>query len=418
MTNSAPGATAWYNLVNSNTLEGMGLPAHPWVGDTYNDEIVSNTTPPIAHTLGTCADARDEPKTDHECDAESHGVHNRMRKAKNDDEQIRVISSVANKDEWSAALVGVNLVQSLVNSLQALLDADIAAPRGLERTEALAAKLETGKSWNMKSNASTQLAGEVTTSDKQMPGPDKAVIEVPTDDCLGCEIETAQVEILLALGSLLSAHPLAARDRFQLAGGALRVHRIVSRPKPDRDETHACLCSGMDGAKGATAALASTPFLHEHCCLVALQVLRLRLRLDSNSEAIPLGVIEGAARLVDALAPVVRGVCDKYSGGRPRSINAGPPGRDHEGPQGGEGHAGANGGHPVGLNGKNAGSALSRQLLPLVCPGEMAIEEKGKARDIWEGAEENKAFADASWRAKSRYFAADAQCSPSYRLCG
>lgn len=280
--NSAPAAAAWYDLLNAKTLLGTGLPNHPWVGEAgISGSFVPTSRPVVRTRRGSLAPGQfgDMPgNADGPNLAESEGCGNHDEEAA----LFLAMASAANKDEWSAMLVGAGLVRSLVNGLQACLDFRTAV-RGLDSTKASAAA---GKSDSSVRGGSAK-AGDVRG-------------EVLSDGCLERELETAQVLVVVALGALLSAHPFAARDRFQLSGGMLRVNRaIFQQPMHFRGE-------GCNGA----ASLAS-PFLQEHCALVALQVVRLCLRADDEAKHLPPDVLEGAARLVGALAPLMRMTWEK-----------------------------------------------------------------------------------------------------------
>lgn len=216
-----------------------------------------------------------------------------------DEENFLAMSAAADADEWSAALVTAGVLQSLVRCLKACVDARSLLADKSTRAEAVEALAWSGKTVS-------SVADRANRTD---------------NSCLGCELEVAQVEVMLAIGGLLSAHPLAARDRFHLVGGALTFRQVISTPHDD-ENAHDCLLSSGDVGTTTT----TTPFVHEHCCLVAVQVLRLCLRAGAP-DPVPFAVAEGAVRLLEGLPPVMRGVWEnrRYSdrvavcGNEPRS---------------------------------------------------------------------------------------------------
>lgn len=313
MANSAPAAAAWYDLVNAKTLLGTGLPCHPWVGGTDSSIGVVPRSCPV-YTKGDAAggnlgaggldERKDSTNRQSSDPTASHGNH------EEEAELLLEMSSAADSDEWSAILVSAGLVRSLVNSLQTCVDFRIAA-RGVDLTKELPSALASGSS--ARGGGSSSSTESVRRANQPPQGGDMADgaqntkgRELLDGCCLGCDLEATQVLVMIALGALLSAHPLAARDRFQLAGGALRINRIIShQPRNSYDEgIHACVSSrGIDCGNAAAAATLAFPFLQEHCALVALQVLRLCLRADKGAKRMPHDVLEGAVRLVGALSP-------------------------------------------------------------------------------------------------------------------
>ena len=212
------------------------------------------------------------------------------------------LASTADRDEWTAMLVKEDIVRSLVDALQAFIDA---------RVVAKGAGLTPSTSRTRPGDESVQRVGGNTLSG----GPRTTQKTFGGFRCLGCELDTAQNEVVLALGALLSAHPLAARDRFQLAGGATRLHDVFSVPNSERDETHSCWLVGKNnpGAdNGDTGFNPSTPFLHEHGFLAALRVVRLSLLADDSAAAIiPTEFMGEAARLVGLMSVAMRSVWNR-----------------------------------------------------------------------------------------------------------
>lgn len=315
--NSAPAAAAWFGLLNAKTLLGTGLPCHPWVEaiDGSGGVLPSRS---VGEMLG-------------DVDVDGHDSAASQRWSSHDREAalLLAMASAADKDEWSAMLVGAGLVRSLVNSLQACLDFRTAV-RGLDLAKVLTAAGKPssptrrgqgstcgGGGRDSFRRATQPLQGEVASGGaakakgtKEEGG--RGQVARQSDGCLGCELETAQVLVVVALGALLSAHPLAARDRFQLSGGMLRVHRaIFQQPKDSRGkERHECVSYRGEGCDSAAPTLAF-PFLQEHCALVSLQVLRLCLRADDAAKQLPSNVVEGVVRLVGALSPSMQMAWDK-----------------------------------------------------------------------------------------------------------
>lgn len=424
---SAPAAAAWYGLVNDNTLAGTGLPRHPWIGNASGGDgsAPSCAASTSANTVGVARKPEvgnvavggeglftpgnaDPPE---KCDARDPNVDSEEAK-------FMAMDSVADKDEWSAMLISASLVRSLVGALQACLDARIAA-RGEIEGEVPERKPDAGKSGNVNILYSPDPAESRTTNSSVRPQ-EKGGTDGETDACLGCELDSAQVIVTLALGALLSAHRLAARDRFQLAGGPRRFHRVVAHPHSSRDVLHACL-SRREGSTDAAAAAVAMPFLQEHCALVSMQVLRLCLR-SSVSEVVPPDVIEGAARMVGALSPLMlsawgkQGVgrrLDRRRGSRPRPWGPSEGGQELQ--QGEKETRTADGsGNLTVPRSKPRRRALSRTLLPLDCPGRMVVEPMSHA-------EKESTFSAQEGPASTSGCSAEAHRileDPSYFLCG
>lgn len=304
--NSTPAAAAWYDLLNAKTLLGTGLPCHPWVGgaDSSSGGVVPSSCPvyneggAMGGTLGGAG------KLDGRKGATNEQSSNPTASRGNGEEEAAffvAMSSAADSDEWSAMLVGAGLVRSLVSSLHACVDLRVVA-RGADLTKEPSATPGSGSSARCSgSNGNTE---SVLGANRQLKGGDVAGGAQHTKyGGLGCELETTQVLVMTAVGALLSAHPLAARDRFQLAGGALRLHRIISRqPRTSREEgVHVCV--SPRGVGCGNVAAPAFPFLQEHCALVALQVLRLCLRAGDGAKRVPPDILEGVVRLVGALSP-------------------------------------------------------------------------------------------------------------------
>lgn len=369
--NSAPAAAAWYDLLNAKTLLGTALPNHPWIGETDSSGGVV-------------------PTGRHVVDATTQGYGNHDGEAA----LFLALVSAADKDEWSAMLVGAGLVRSLVNSLQAYFDFRTAV-RGLDSTKMSAAAGKSGPSargGNSSSSSSSGGTDSFRLAKKDARG------EVLSDGCLGRELETAQVLVVVALGALLSAHPLPARDRFQLSGGVLRLHRVIfQQPKNSHvEEANERAAFRGEGCTAAAATLAF-PFLQEHCALVAMQVLRLCLRANDTVKELPPDVLEGAVRLAGTLAPSMRTTWDKghvtSCGPAGGSLHAVLPDGDEEGPE-------------VGGKGCDRHGGLSHRFLPLGLLDEIPLPlPEARAASLSDStgpAAEAKPSLDAS----------------SYRLCG
>lgn len=250
------------------------------------------------------------------------------------------MSSAADTDEWSAALVSAGLVQALVRSLRACLEIRSILRLAVET-------VESGDDTPPSRSASMRSVADI------MDGTESGC-------CLGCSLEVVQVEVMLAIGGLLSAHPLAARDRFLLADGSLVLTRIVSAPPCDRDTEHGCLLGGGVDTEGvATAAAIVAPLLHEHCCLVAVQVVRLCLGAGAPGP-LPAEIVEGASRLVEALSHAMRALCENNFRGDCRGTDSFFP-ADFLRRGRAELERGASG-RP---------SARSREFVPLHCPSEV-----------------------------------------------
>lgn len=423
--NSAPAAAAWYDLVNAKTLAGTGFPRHPWLsGSDRSDGLGPSCcpVPGVADAIGGGAQGAGSPRRRHdEGGLESPGHANREK-----EEAIFVcMSSAADSDEWSAMLVGAGLVRSLSDSLQACLDVRIAA-RGATK-ESLVAGVD-GYPAKAGSSFSSSIGRPQSVSRRLQPlavefAPD-AVEDAKREKggatargtsgygCLGCDLETAQIGVVIAVGALLSAHPLATRDRFQLAGGMARLHGVISHdPGRPRDDLHTCI-SSQGEHHGNTSAVAVLPFLPEHCALVALQVLRLCLRADSSPNCVPPDIVGGAARLAGALSiPMLStwGRCHHSSsalgeGGRrhfqPDRTVDGERSQEHSGDtfcrQG----------------------FMSQKVLPLECPEEVAVPEATEGFGFARG---NGVGAQAASSSGSHDPAAEPKPSLgslSYRLCG
>ncbi|CAM9527499.1 unnamed protein product [Ectocarpus fasciculatus] len=431
VTNSAPAAGAWYDLVNAKTLGGTGLPSHPWVSSTESRGGVVPSCCPVfraadatngAPGMGQARRKNGESWGEESSPAAGDG-HSDKEEEEEEEDLFLAMLSAANTDEWSAMLVGCGLVRSLVNSLQACLDVRITA-RGLDFTRASPATRRSGSAAIGGDRGGRCSAGlDVTPGAVQ--GAELAKEEedgdgMPSVDwCLGCELETAQVVVMMALGALLSAHPLAARDRFQRAGGALRVHRIISY-QPDNsgnDEVHVCVSSGPKVDGGAAAApVSARPCLQEHCVLVALQMSRLSIRAEGTAGCVPLDVLQGAARLVGALSPAMLSTWHECQGPtatwgdlRDQPLRPNPTDKDERFQDSGLEDAGNNG---------TQRGVLSHELLPLDLPGEVVVP---LARGVFGNTSEGGTFAGVEVFSGSYSPTAEVRPlfdSSSYRLCG
>lgn len=407
------------------------MPRHPWVSGT--DEGISVprcAASPVTNTVGT--PRAEELRPDRAAVGGQKAVTDGYREAGegrdsqnlNKDSEgvnLRAISLAADSDEWSAMLVSAGLVRSLVNLLQACLDARIAA-RGVDfaATPTPIPGTASSKGRRTETLGRTRPDGEATSSEARVQRAGRAVFEVKDDGCLGCELETAQVKVMLAIGALLTAHPLAARDRFQLAGGAQRFCRVVSWPNNVGDEVHACV-SRRDWCAEAAATVAF-PFLREHCFLVLLQVLRLCLRASVSEVAIPPDVVAGAARLMETLSPALLSLWEKHDvansarrAERPRMVELGAPGGHQEDSRGGENNSDSS----AGCCSKRPRNALSRTLLPLRCPDEVPVQPTGRAAFV--ATKDDNASAVEAFSNASHCRAGEVQSSVdalSYLLCG
>lgn len=332
--------------------------------------------------------------------------------------KFAAMDSVADKDEWSAMLINASLVRSLVDALQTCLDARVAA-RGEIAGDVRKQKPQLGKNGNPESLSSPELAESKAT--KRCVSPQgKEDTGGDGDDCLGCELDWAQVTVTLALGALLSAHRLAARDRFQLAGGSRRLHRVVSQPHSARDVLHTCL-SRREDCTGTGAPAVAMPFLHEHCTLVSLQVLRLCLR-SGLSEVVPPDVIEGATQMVGALSPLLLsswakcgggGSLDRGRGSRPRS--RGPSDDDREFQRSGREAGAADDSSEFTVpRPKTRRRPLSRTLLPLDCPGKVFVQAHTRSTKESTSSSQQDSASTIGGRAEVHH----TQEGPSYLLCG
>lgn len=429
MTNSAPAAGAWYDLVNDKTLGGTGLPSHPWVSSTESRGGVVPSCCPVFRaadaTNGAPGMGKARRRNGENWGEESSPAAGDGHSDKEEEEEDLFLAmfSAANTDEWSAILVGCGLVRSLVNSLQACLDVRITA-RGLDLTRASPAMRRSGSAAIGGDRGSSCSAGlDVTPGAVQ--GADLAKEEedgdgMPSVDwCLGCELETAQVVVMMALGALLSAHPLAARDRLQRAGGALRVHRVISHQPENsgNDEVHVCVSSGpeVDG-DAAAAPVSACPFLQEHCVLVALQMSRLSVRAEGMAGCVPLDVLQGTARVVGALSPAMLSTWRKCQGPtvtwgdlRDQPPRPNPTDKDERLQDSGLEDPG---------NNNNQRGVLSHGLLPLGLPGEVVVPV---TREMFGSTTEGGTFAGVE--SSSRSCSSTAEVRPlfdssSYRLCG
>ncbi len=426
---SAPAAAAWYDLVNAKALPGTGLPRHPWVGggpDGSGDAVPSCCPEPRSTDAACGAPGAEEsggrngeargqdpgPTADHverEEEEDDEEDEEEEEVEKDEAELYLAISSAADSDEWSARLIGAGLVRSLVNSLQACLDFRAAA-RGLGAKTAPAAAVR-GPSSSARGGGGPAGRDGLESVPGDASGNGRSHQERKYHRvCFGCELETVHVSVMMALGALLSAHPLAARDRFQLAGGPLRVHRAIFQQPKDhlaRDEEllHTCAVSsspsssrGGDGPRsGAAAPLPRSPFLREHCALVAVQVLRLSLRAGgAEPNGPPPDVLEGAARLVGALSSSMLSAWVALADCSPRS-RGGAPGEES-------------------ICGRRR--VLSQKFLPLGLPGEVSLPVAWEASGV---VDCGSASAEASFSGRQGSSAIGIKLpldSSSYRLCG
>lgn len=330
------------------------------------------------------------------------------------------VSSVADMDEWSAMLISGGLVRSLVGVLQALVDARIVV-----REAGL-----TPSTWRAWANSeAVKLAGRAVVGKSASPheaGEDSFLV-FDYFSCFECKLEMLQVEVTVALGTLLSAHPLAARDRFQLAGGALRFYHLISLPKVERDKAHACRLPD-ESMPGATVAAVS-PFLRERGLLLALRVMHLNLRGDGTAALIPTEVVNGAALLVRAVLPAMRSVWET------KGVGFGPEGVRGKEPTLGDSPLTAYAKIFAGWSTRyrpappesyesDRGSALSRELMGLYFPGEVAVPRLEKATfraGLAGGSGDGYSTVRDTSSAQSvhdAYKSAYAADTPSYLLCG
>lgn len=348
-------------MVNENALQGTGLPHHPWsLGADVTDGLptVANATEsgrPVSGSHRTNADYAAAGAAEQQSGPEQGSYRGKYNSSRDSEASFVAISSVADTDEWSAALVNAGLVQSLVRSLQACLEIRSMFGLAVEAVEP---------------EDDAPLSGT-----KSMPSIANTVAWTESDCCLGFSLEVVQVEIMLAIGGLLSAHPLAARDRFLLVGGAVALSRVVSAPPCGRNKERGCLPGGGVDTEGtATAAAIAAPLVHEHCCLVAVQLLRLCLR-SGASVPLPVDLVVGATGLVEALPHAMRALWEKHARGE--------CGIDRFFP--------ANllrGGRAELEHGTSPRpSVRSREFLPLRCPAEVCLNRSGEGENCSVGAE-------------------------------
>lgn len=299
VSNSPPASSAWYALVNEHAVPGLGLSHHPWPRGT---DVATARKPRQPVSGSPCANldyaAAWEEKAQSRPERRSYDGENNG--SKDSEVSFAAMSSVANTDEWSAALVNAGLVQSLVRSLQACLE--IRPMLGLAvEAEELQDDAPLGQT-------------------KSIPMTD-TVVRKESDCCLGFSLAVAQVEVMLAIGGLLSAHPQAARDRFLLVGGMVTLSRMVSVSPCDRDKERDGSSDGGAYTEGtAIAAATAAPFMHEHCCLVALQLLRVCLRSGADV-ALPVDLLKGATGLVESLPHAMHILWEKHARGECRGVN-------------------------------------------------------------------------------------------------
>lgn len=404
----------WYDLVNDRPLAGTGLPCHPWLhnfGNRSNFPNQSKAATPIAsRTLSAGklsngsaeVDVRGAMGQGHQDHTESYGPPRTNKSG--EEANFSSMSLVADNDEWSAMLVRAGFVGALVNLLQACLDARITA-------QSIGLTSIACKDRSMEFLARPQQAAEVKLSEKQAQLAEGAGIGATMSGCVGLEPETAQVKVLIALGALLTAHPLAARDRFQLVGGAQRLSLVLPGPEKTHHEVSAYVPHGDDCTHAAF--IAACPFLREHFFSVALLVLRLCLRADV-SEAAPPDIVEGTVRVVDALLPIMQSAWERHHRNIPATEDKAPPLINQEANKSAQGSSNVQ----CRLQPKSSESGLSRKLLPLRFP-EVVMQPAGRAAfDVFRKGDDP---AEAVSSTASSWCTTDFQSlldSPPYLLCG
>lgn len=432
VSNSTPAASALYKLVNDSTLPGTGLPDHPWprgasdgpilpcciestdyFGDLASGTKMRKTEAAVASGDRT-SDGDSNIKALEDNAGRGHGNSCGDGSAsRNNAASYVAMSLMADSDEWSAGLVSAGLVQSLVHSLEACLEL-----RSLF-----------GKAAETRAVKAGGPSRQSCTADYFVQNPENGD---GGGYCLGCWLAVAQVEVLLAIGSLLSAHPLAARDRFQLAGGVLTFRQMISTLPYGGVANHDCLSRmrpKTERAEGVAGASVSVPFVHEHCSLVAIEVLRLHLRAYAPNP-VPADVAEGAGRFIEALPHVMRAVWETYRvDASSASVSSRPPSLPRRGRahlvRGNSEESDANSDANFSSVPKRSRPSIQpRIFFPLHCPAEDDIQPSGNRKVLSGGADGckmgNDSKVDGSSTVDGRHTAGRVQGPPgvpSYLLC-
>lgn len=305
VSNSAPAAAAWYALANETALPGTALPRHPWPSDRDTaDALVGYGT--LISEIGVLPTVGSRKRSSHGTIPHNAAVEGEDERStpdqrsepcdhynsRDNEASFAAMASVADTDEWSGALISAGLVQVLVRSLRACLKIRTILGSEVEMAQSVDDTLPSGSVrrrsvWD-------------------------AVVGASSGFCFTCSLELVQVEVMLAIGGLLSAHPLAVRDRFILANGPLTLARLVSASPCDRDVEHDCSLAGVLDAQGAAmSAAVVAPLVHAHCCLVAVQVMRLCLRAGAPGP-LPAEIVQGTSSLVQALPHAMRALWKKH----------------------------------------------------------------------------------------------------------
>lgn len=278
---SAPSLPVWYARINATALLGTALPKHPWDGGTSDSGILpgcaafdtnaselqasglkgESLRPSIDHPQGWGAQGSPHGHLCAQFGGNNGGEvwPETSRRAVASEERNSPLFS-ADSDEWSAALVCSGTVQALLRSLRACLDA-LAILCQVSRSEA--------------------------------------------DDVAGLKstLIGTQVEILLAIGAMLTAHPTSTLERLHLIRSVWLFRTLAEAPQPCSSE-HVSQRGPWDGLFGVAGhALARS--MRAHGCLVALQVLQVCLKVE-NRLGSNVDVASNIAGLVEALPTVLR----------------------------------------------------------------------------------------------------------------
>lgn len=433
---SAPASFAWYTLVNEKTLRGTGLPEHPWSGrpdedgETPSYSVFSSLNFPVMRGIsrmlergaGVVAYGRHIYKGRSGSSQSDTGDKDDDGDVDSVDANLLSMRSVQDKDQWSAMLVSAGLVRSLVDCLRACQDSSILA-QDTDSVPAAAAAAAGSSSDAVNGERplewAHQLAGQATRGEESCEQSADEAVAGNSKACFGCELETARVEAMLALGGMLTAHPLAARDRLELAGGMACLRRVA-------DVSHACSCwkekDKPASSGGGTGPIASTvgsarPLLREHGSLVALQVIRLCVRMGV-SKAVPATVVEEAAQLVEALSPAMRSLWERHRVEDSGKLAAWCSDKEREVSLGG-GEESSKGEEDIAAVMEDYARRLSRDLLPLRCPKKLVMRLVDS--DVVSSCASRRESVVAGAGLSGAGSATEAQRmldSPSYLLCG
>ncbi|CAM9760673.1 unnamed protein product, partial [Discosporangium mesarthrocarpum] len=359
-TRSSPWAPHWYAHLNATSCpREMGLTAFPWSihhagiveepgnhqallhGKSLGVKALSPDRLPALSPAGEGVPSdRDQGQESlrrvdgglgegidrHVCGCS--GADRTLATGKDEEDCFAVAAKISDKDEWSAQLVSAGMVNVLVGALQQALDGGElleAAERDAEaRTRAGAGarwggvdifEHDTDEDEEDDKEEKERVADDEVVPDNTAGVWEKTQVTMGVRwPCLKCVLEEWQIEVLVATGALVAAHPQSSCQQFHTSGGLIQLKRAVSIQQPHHchclpSPRHSCrhhrrMACGRKGSRTGQVMCRGggcRGVMQEHRSLVALRVLEVCLRVMDSPLARP-AFVDDAAQVLEASA--------------------------------------------------------------------------------------------------------------------